>query len=128
MGIFGIGIDLVKNDRIRKILLSSYAERFLVKVLHRSELEEIKAKEQIEQRVIYLASRWSYKEACVKACGRRELLFPKMSLYKDNLGKPFIRFEDFNRELLENTLGIKKTHVSLSHEDEHSIAFVVMEN
>jgi holo-[acyl-carrier-protein] synthase len=82
MPIIGIGVDLVKNARIHKILTSNYAERFLHKVLHTSELEEINSRTDIASKTNYLASRWCYKEAAVKASGRRELIFPKMYLKK----------------------------------------------
>jgi len=34
MKILGIGIDLVMNSRIEKIITKSYAERFIKKFLH----------------------------------------------------------------------------------------------
>jgi len=128
MPIFGLGVDIVKTPRLLKILMSPYSERFLHKVLHINELEEIRSKASIEQKSIYLASRWCYKEACVKASGRKDLIFPKMFLVKDELGKPFVKFEDPNLSIIEKELGIKSTHVSISHEDDISIAYVIMEN
>jgi len=38
MKVFGVGIDLVKINRIQKILDKNYKFRFLVKVLHPTEL------------------------------------------------------------------------------------------
>lgn len=127
MSIFGIGVDIVSNARLLKILQSTYSERFLHKVLHPSEIDEIKTKKDLETKATYLASRWCYKEACVKASGRRELIFPKMYLNKNELGKPFVIFIDENKLIIEKELLIKKTHLSLSHEDGSSIAFVIME-
>jgi phosphopantetheinyl transferase (holo-ACP synthase) len=34
MKIYGIGVDLVQNKRIRDIIFKSYLENFLNKVLH----------------------------------------------------------------------------------------------
>jgi len=126
MNIFGIGVDVVKSARMKRILSSSYAERFLIKVLHPKEITELKGRGDIEQQTLYLASRWCFKEACVKASGRKDLIFPQMYLDKDPNGKPIPTFIDFNKNVLENELQIKNTHTSISHEDEISIAFVVM--
>lgn len=126
MNIFGVGVDLVKSSRIKKILLSSYSERFLHKVLHPREIVELKDKVDIDQQTLYLASRWCFKEACVKASGRKDLLFPQMYFEKEPTGKPTPVFIGFNKDVLEKELQIKYTHASISHEDEMSIAFVVM--
>lgn len=126
MSIFGIGVDIIKNPRIRNILLSNYSERFLNRVLHPKEITELKAKQDIDQQTLYLASRWSFKEACVKASGRKDLIFPKMYLEKEPSGKPIVTFIDFNKQVLEDELGVKTTFASISHEDDTSIAFVIM--
>ena len=126
MNIFGIGVDIVKNSRIKKILLSNYSERFIQKVLHPNEIQQLKDKGDVEQQTSYLASRWSFKEACVKATGRKDLIFPQMYLDKEPNGKPTVTFVMFNKNLIQDELKIKETHVSISHEDDTSIAFVVM--
>jgi len=126
MSIFGIGVDIVKSARMKRILQSSYSERFLHRVLHPKEIIELKNRADIEQKTLYLASRWCFKEACVKASGRKDLIFPQMYLDKDPNGKPIPTFIEFNKQVLENELKIKNTHTSISHEDEVSIAFVVM--
>jgi len=126
MNIFGVGVDLVKSSRIKKILLSSYSERFLHKVLHPKEITELKDKGDIDQQTHYLASRWCFKEACVKASGRTDLIFPQMYFEKELTGKPIPVFIGFNKDVLEKELQIKATHASISHEDDTSIAFVIM--
>ena len=42
-------------------------------------------------------------------------------------GKPKVELEQINRSIVEQELGIKCIHVSISHEDEFSLAFVVLE-
>ena len=42
MKILGIGVDMVKVSRIENILSKSYAKRFLTKVLHSKEINELK--------------------------------------------------------------------------------------
>ena len=50
------------------------------------------------------------------------MVYEKINL----LGKPQLRYLNENEEIL-NKLGVKRVHVSLSHEDDVSIAFVVLE-
>ena len=42
MKIIGIGVDIVSNQRMSKILNAPYAERFLEKTLHINEINHIK--------------------------------------------------------------------------------------
>jgi holo-[acyl-carrier protein] synthase len=83
MKILGIGIDLVKIDRIEKILEKSYKLRFLTKVLHPKELERFQEITNREYQAQFVASRWAAKEATVKAMGRRELVFAETHIAKD---------------------------------------------
>jgi holo-[acyl-carrier protein] synthase len=61
MRISGIGIDLVKIDRIQEILSKPYKKRFLVKVLHPEELEYFEGIKNEEYQAQYVASRWAAK-------------------------------------------------------------------
>lgn len=71
MKIFGIGVDLVQNSRIRNALTKSHAKRFLSRVLHQDELQHYDTIKMDRVQVQYVASRWAVKEAVVKAIGRR---------------------------------------------------------
>ncbi len=71
MKIFGIGVDLVQNSRIRNVLTKSHAKRFLVRVLHQDELKHYDTINMDRVQIQYVASRWAVKEAVVKALGRR---------------------------------------------------------
>lgn len=61
MKVLGIGIDLVKINRMEKILQQSYKLRFLTKVLHPRELEHFKEINNEEYQAQFLASRWAAK-------------------------------------------------------------------
>lgn len=125
----GVGIDISKIPRFEKILKAKYARNFIDKALHASEIEELNSLKTEEMKAKFLASRWSYKEALVKATGNKQLIFSKVFLKKSNSGKPYIQFEeDYVREN-KNIEEIKdKVHMSLSHEDETSVAIVIIEN
>ncbi|CAG9328908.1 unnamed protein product [Blepharisma stoltei] len=118
MRIIGIGIDLCKNIRMHKILENkNIRERFLEKVLHPNEkIKEINSK--------YLASRWAIKEALVKATASRRILFHEVEICKQESGQPYIRAYGETKNLLEE-IGVENTMMSLSHEDEYSVAVVI---
>ena len=69
----------------------------------------------------------------VKATQNRSLVFSGMYLYKpiqtiDANSKILLRIDNAkNKKILDN-LGVKHIHSSLSHEENYSIAFVVLEN
>lgn len=92
--------------------------------------------------ILLIGLRWSFKEAVVKASGRKDLIFPDMYLVKGETGKslfsfnktskfdkgkPKIKFLNTNLTIIENELKIADSHVSISHEDEYSIAYVILE-
>ena len=82
--------------------------------------------------VQFLASRWALKEAMVKATQNRSLIYHGMFLYKphktDTNSRIQLRTDNAQNEEILSNLGVKHIHSSLSHEDDYSIAFVVLEN
>ena len=53
--------------------------------------------------------------------------FDEIKTLSNNLGKPKVELEKTNKMILENELGVKTIHVSISHEDDFSLAFVILE-
>ncbi|KAM3135295.1 hypothetical protein pb186bvf_012593 [Paramecium bursaria] len=101
MKIIGIGVDIVSNQRMQKILTAQYAERFLVKTLHVNEINHIKQMKANQEQ--FLASRWAIKESLVKASKNTDLIFPqieilnqKVLLYGENLKLIFNWIRDIN--------------------------------
>ncbi len=123
----GVGVDIAKISRFERII-NLYEKGFIRKVLHKNEIEEYNKITIIENKTKYLASRWSFKEALVKATGNKGLIFSMIYLKKDLTGKPFIKFDedylDKNHEFKEI---VKKLHISISHEEDYAIAFVILE-
>jgi holo-[acyl-carrier protein] synthase len=124
----GVGIDITKIPRFEKLMNQKYFKNFLNKALHKKEIEDFHNLKTNQLKSKYLASRWSYKEALVKATGNKKLIFSKVYLTKNQEGKPFIAFDE---EYFNNNQEIKeiidKTHVSISHEDDTSVAIVIIE-
>jgi phosphopantetheine--protein transferase-like protein len=82
----GVGVDIAQISRFKKIIESKHCENFLRKVLHLKEIEEYRLLNE-DKKAIFLASRWSYKEALVKALGDKGLIFSSVRLVKDETGK-----------------------------------------
>jgi len=124
----GVGVDISKIPRFKRII-ESHEASFIRKMLHEYEIKEYHEIKLIENKMKYLASRWSLKEALVKATGNKSLVFSKVYLEKNKEGKPFVKFD---KKYLEENNQYKdisdKIHISISHEDDHAIAFVIIEN
>lgn len=82
----GVGIDIAKIPRFKKILEAKYSNNFLNKVLHTEEIKEYEKLKNLDLKSRFLASRWSFKEALVKASGNKQLTFSKVFLSKDETG------------------------------------------
>ena len=113
--IIGTGIDIVENNRFKKIKdLKGIAKKF-----------NKKAKDQS----IFLAKKFAFKEAFVKALGtgfREPYYLDRIEIIKDKLGKPSVVTHEEAKKEFED-LGITKAHVSLSDTENYVVAFVVLE-
>ena len=122
--IIGTGIDIVEIDRFKKI---KDIEGIAKRILHTNELEQFnnKAKDQ----AIFLAKKFAFKEAFVKALGtgfRQPYFLDSIEIIKDKLGKPSVVTHGEAKKEFKN-LGITKAHVSLSDTENYVVAFVVLE-
>lgn len=117
--ILGIGTDITENKRFNKWLIKpAMIERYF----HTSELAGFTLTTE------FLASRFAAKEAFVKALGTgfKGLSLKNIYITKNADGVPHIELcgdalDSFTKR------GGKKILVSLSHEKEYSIAFVIIE-
>ena len=106
MIIVGNGVDIVENSRIKKSKLKT-------------------------DKVSYFAKRFAAKEAFVKSLGtgfRKGINFSDISVVNDKLGKPFIKINDKIKSIIlkKNRFKSFKIFLSLSDQDKHSIAFVIL--
>jgi len=121
--IYGVGIDLVKIERMKDVV-ERWGRRFLDRVFTESEISYCYEK---KNPYLSLSVRFAAKEALIKAIGSAvPVSLTDIEVANVNTGKPFLkvkgRLEDFFKEKL-----IKKAHLSLSHEHEYGVAFVVLE-
>lgn len=120
--IWGVGIDIVEVDRIRKNIES---DRFLEKILTKNEIHYLKSR---NLRVEYVAGRFAAKEAVVKALGTgfRGFSITDIEIVNEKEGKPIVILSN-KAEETARTLGEYKIHLSISHEKSYAVAYAVME-
>lgn len=118
--IVGIGIDVVKIERI-KAIYSKFGQKFLDKNYHPMELELFN-KQVTTKKPTFLAKRFAGKEAVAKALGKGigELHFSDIAIINDHYGKPEVKI--FSHILAEKY----KIFISLADEPPIATAFVVI--
>jgi holo-[acyl-carrier protein] synthase len=118
------GVDLIEISRIEQVL-ERHGERFLARVFTPAEVIYCRA------RPAELAARFAAKEAVSKALGvgmrlmaREGIRWHEAEIVGDHRGKPLVRLHGRAARRAEG-LGLTQWAVSLSHTDNHAIAFVV---
>ncbi len=123
--IHGVGTDLVSVKRIEEALFR-HGDRFLHRILSETEVAEYA---QSSQPARFVAKRFAAKEAFSKAWGTgigEAVGWHDVSVAHDGHGKPLIQTSAALSEkfVLENIIA---AHISLSDENDHALAFVVLE-
>ncbi|MFA6038231.1 MAG: holo-ACP synthase [Legionellales bacterium] len=124
--IIGIGTDLVKISRIENSL-NRFGESFAKRILTTDEFQIFL---QHKNQATYLASRFAVKEAFVKALGTgftQGLRFSHIGVANNKEGKPELVFSD-KADLLVKEKKIRSSHLSITHEKDYALAFVVLES
>tara|TARA_B100000427_G_scaffold62275_1_gene49106 strand:+ start:517 stop:900 length:384 start_codon:yes stop_codon:yes gene_type:complete len=125
MKALGIGVDIIKNSRIKKFISN---KKFLLRIFSNA---EILCSKRINNKISYFSKRFAAKEAFSKALGtgfRNGLNFNDISILNDRYGKPYIKMNKKLNKILKKKFNVGKvnTYLSLSDEKKHSIAFVVL--
>lgn len=124
--ILGTGFDLTALPRI-KALLERHEERFLARILTDAERAALPA--EPARRVAYAAGRWAAKEAAVKALGTgfsAGIGFHDVEIVTLEGGRPELRLHGRAEEAAK-ALGVRATHVSISHERDMAGAMIILE-
>lgn len=109
----GIGVDIVAVERIKKIY-EKFGEKFLNRVFTS---EEISYSFSHSNPFPHLAARFAVKEAVIKALKKKEgLTLKNIEVRNNSDGSPEVEIQGFN----------KKIFISLSHEKNYTVAFVVI--
>ena len=126
MKVLGIGVDIVKNSRIKKSILN---KSFLYRVFTN---EEILISKNKKNKSSYFAKRFAAKEAFSKSLGtgfRDGFNFKDISVINDKLGKPSFFISKKIKNMIKKKFKIRKFNffLSISDEEKFSIAFVILQ-
>ena len=125
MKINGIGVDIVENNRLKKLIKN---KQFISRIFSQKEIDKSK---KIKNKTNYFSKRFAAKEALSKAIGtgfRKGLNFKDISIINDKYGKPNYELNSNVKKLIYSKFNVKKIKISLSLADEkkYSIAFSVI--
>jgi len=126
MSIIGIGVDIVNNNRFKKLIKN---RNFIKRIFTNYEL---KSSSRLKNKLNYYSKRFAAKEAFSKASGlgiTRNLHFKDIEIKKTKKGRPFINLEPTTKKFLLKKFNVKsfKTNLSISDEKNYSIAYVIIE-
>ena len=126
MKILGVGVDIVKNDRI-KILTSK--KNFIFRTFSKNEIDFSRKK---NTKISFFSKRFAAKESFSKSLGtgiRDGLNFKDIEILNDKLGKPYFRKTKKINNLIYKKFKVKKynLYLSISDEKDYSIAFTIIQ-
>jgi holo-[acyl-carrier protein] synthase len=124
--IAGVGVDIVEISRIERAI-GEYGDRFVNRVFTGREIDYC---ERVARKAERYATRFAAKEAARKALGGATpvvaLSWQDVEIISSTEGAPQLQFHGRAAEIAEE-LKIIRSHVSLSHAQDHAVAFVVLE-
>jgi len=122
--IIGCGIDLVKIERIEKII-KRWGNNFNSRIF--TPLERDYCEKKKSNKYQSYAGKFAAKEALLKALGLglREANWKEIEIKNDELGQPII---DTSGKLknIASTKGVSKYFITISHTKEYAIAQVII--
>ena len=127
MKIFGIGIDIIDNKRIRLLINNKL---FLKRTFGKKELTISK---KHKNKTNFFAKRFAAKESFVKSLGtgfRNNLNLKDIEVLNDIMGKPyFFKSKKIDR-IIKKKFKIDKYNLflSISDEKDYSIAFTILQS
>ena len=126
MSIIGIGVDIVKNNRLKKLIKNKF---FLERIFT---YQEQKSSSTLKNKLNYYSKRFAAKEAFSKATGlgiSKNLHFKNIEIKNDKKGRPSISLNPVTSKYLKKKFKVKsfKTNLSISDEKNYSVAYVIIE-
>ena len=120
------GVDIVDVGRIKNALSRDKGKHFKKKVFTQGEIDYCESK--IKGMYQSYAGRFAAKEAFSKALGKglgADVNISEIEVVNDLLGKPRLEIYGHTREVFLE-LGCNEIELSISHEKEYAVAFVVI--
>lgn len=126
MKILGIGVDIIKNNRIK---ISLKNKKFINRIFTKN---EIKQSSNLKSKINFFSKRFAAKESLAKALGsgfRNNLNFKDIEIINDRFGKPHFVLNKKTKDLIYKKLKVKNYNLflSISDESEYSIAFTIIQ-
>jgi holo-[acyl-carrier protein] synthase len=126
--IFGVGLDMLEIDRMKKLLSGTSADRLMARVLTKAEQEiALTRKGRLAE---FVAGRFAAKEAVVKAfgCGLGGIIgFQDIEILPDALGKPCCSISQGALVRLGTPADSLRFHISITHSQTMAAAYVIIE-
>ena len=126
MKILGIGVDIVENKRIQKLIKNPLFKRRIYS------FKELKQSKGVDNKVGYFSKRFAAKEAFSKALGtgfRMNLNFKDIEVVNNKMGKPYYVKNKKITKIIQKNFKIKnyKCFLSISDEKNYSTAFAIIQ-
>ena len=126
MKILGIGIDIIQNSRVEKLVKKKI---FIKRTFGKNEL---KFSSKTINKTNYFAKRFAAKEAFAKTLGigfRNGLNFKDIEILNDKLGKPYYLVSKKINNMIKKKFKVKMYNLflSISDEKDYSIAFTILQ-
>ena len=126
MKILGIGVDIVENSRIGKLLKNKL---FIKRIFSNSEILIAK---KLKDKKNYYSKRFAAKEAFAKSIGtgfRNNLNFKDISIVNDKMGKPSFIISEKIKKIIKKEFKVSSFNffLSISDEKKYSIAYVILQ-
>ena len=127
MKILGVGVDIIKNDRIKNSIKN---HKFRDRILSSNEL---KLSASSKNKIGYFSKRFAAKEAFAKALGtgfRNDLNFKDIEIMNDKFGKPYYSDSKKITKIIKKEFKVKNfnSFLSISDEKEYSTAFAIIQS
>lgn len=127
--IAGIGVDLLRLDRIRGVY-ARHGRKFVIRILGPEEILKFDRRVQRdpERGIRFLATRFAAKEAFSKAIGlgmHSPMTWARMQTLNDASGKPRVELSEPLAAWYHLRFG--PAHVSITDESDAVVAFVMVE-
>jgi holo-[acyl-carrier protein] synthase len=126
MKILGVGVDIVENSRIAKLLKNKF---FIKRIFSNS---EILIAEKIKNKKNYYSKRFAAKEAFTKSIGtgfRNDFNFKDISIINNKLGKPSFTINEKIKKIIKRQFKTTSFNffLSISDEKKYSVAYVILQ-
>jgi len=126
MKILGVGVDIVENSRIAKLLRNKL---FIKRIFSNS---EILIANKTKDKKSYYSKRFAAKEALAKSIGtgfRNGFNFKDISIINDNRGKPSFMINEKIKKIIKKQFKTTAFNffLSISDEKKYSIAYVILQ-